>query len=187
MSYHIIRSELSASAAGGPTLPKSSDFCHVGTAQLDNWRWKVQNFTLARSLSPSYFNLFHPHTLSLKTRHWIYFHVPAALWDVWASWCSPQLSQLYATRHRNSFCSIFNALTITPRSVRNHNRICTHSYSSALHGEAPLTPHSNQPDLPLTSVTCRTRWEEGKKQHIFTFLDTIIMSFSSLILVTSWL
>lgn len=36
MSYHIIRSELHAGAAGGLKLPKSSDFCHVGTAQLDN-------------------------------------------------------------------------------------------------------------------------------------------------------
>lgn len=33
----------------GLKLPKSSDFCHVGTAQLDNWRWKVQIFTLPPS------------------------------------------------------------------------------------------------------------------------------------------
>lgn len=51
-----------------PKLPKSSDFCHVGTAQLDNWRWKVQIFTLPPSLCLSHFNLVHPHSLSHSFR-----------------------------------------------------------------------------------------------------------------------
>lgn len=72
-----------------PKLPKSSDFCHVGTAQLDNWRWKVQIFTLPPSLCFSRFNLFHPHTLlllilafKLKFSYWIYvkFSASSELW-----------------------------------------------------------------------------------------------------------
>lgn len=63
----------------GLKLSKSSDFCHVDTAQLDNWRWKVQNFTLPPSLSFSFRSTSPPLSLSLilafklKWRKWIYF------------------------------------------------------------------------------------------------------------------
>lgn len=55
----------------GLKLSKSSDFCHVGAAQLDNWRWKVQNFTLPPSLSFSFRSTSPPLSLthsSLQTQ-----------------------------------------------------------------------------------------------------------------------
>lgn len=79
----------------GLKLPKSSDFCHVGTAQLDNWRWKVQNFTLPPSLSLTFQSVSARHSLSLipafklKCHYGIYFHFLASFCDLWPFWYFP--------------------------------------------------------------------------------------------------
>lgn len=64
MSYHIIRSELSASAAGGWSFLKA--LISVMSA-LHNWIIDAERYRILLSLhlSPSHFNVFHLGTLSL--------------------------------------------------------------------------------------------------------------------------
>lgn len=78
MSYHIIRSELSANAAGGWSFLKA--LISVMSA-LHNWIIDAERYKILLSLhlSPSHFDLLHPHSLwlilafKLKWCKWLYF------------------------------------------------------------------------------------------------------------------
>lgn len=130
MSYHIIRSELSARAAGGLKLPKSSDFCHVGTAQLDNWRWKVRNFTIPPSLALLLQSISPIHSLSLTLA--VKLKCPldlvpfflASFCDLWAFFLF--FFKVHITLKNHSFCNLYNAqrlsLSLTLSDLKNKRK-----------------------------------------------------------------